>query len=68
MGLFVGTMLSLIGYDVTQEVQDQATVDGLRMHVFLGPSVLLALSVLVVLRLPLNRRLHAEIVGRIGGD
>jgi GPH family glycoside/pentoside/hexuronide:cation symporter len=68
MGLFIGTMLSLIGYDVTQEVQAQATVDGLRMHVFLGPSVLLALSVLVVLRLPLNRRLHAEIVGRIGGD
>lgn len=66
MGLFVGTMLSVIGYDVTQDVQSQATIDSLRMHIFLGPFVLLALSSLVILRLPLNRHVHADIVGRIG--
>lgn len=66
MGLFVGMMLSMIGYDVTLDVQSQATVDSLRMHIFLGPSVLLALSSLVILRLPLNRHVHADIVGRIG--
>jgi GPH family glycoside/pentoside/hexuronide:cation symporter len=68
MGLFVGTMLSLVGYDVTQDTQAQSTIDSLRLHIFLGPTVLLALSSLVILRLPLNRRVHAEIVGRIGDD
>ncbi len=68
MGLFVGTMLSMIGYDVAQDIQSQATADSLRLHIFLGPTVLLALSCVVILRLPLDRRVHASIVGEIGED
>jgi glycoside/pentoside/hexuronide:cation symporter, GPH family len=68
MGLFVGFMLSEVGYDIDAVTQSEATAEGIRFHIFLVPSLLLALSTLLILRLPLNRRLHARIVGQIGGQ
>ncbi|RKQ96486.1 MULTISPECIES: MFS transporter [Maricaulis] len=68
MGLFVGFMLSQVGYDIDATTQSAATVDGIRFHIFLMPSLLLALSTLLILKLPLNRTLHARIVGQIGGS
>ncbi len=67
MGLFVGFMLSEVGYDIDAVTQSAATAEGIRFHIFLMPSLLLALSVLLILKLPLNRRLHARIVGQMGG-
>ncbi|WP_291845126.1 glycoside-pentoside-hexuronide (GPH):cation symporter [Maricaulis sp.] len=68
MGLFVGFMLSQVGYDIDATTQSSETVDGIRFHIFLMPSLLLALSTLLILKLPLNRALHARIVGQIDGS
>lgn len=65
MGLLVGLMLSVVGYDIDLAVQSVETADSLRLHVFLGPTVMLTLSSLAITRLPLNRRIHQQIVEEI---
>jgi len=64
-GLLVGVMLKAVGYDPDLAQQSVETADRLELYMFAGPSILLFLSSLVILRLPLNRHLHAKIVEEI---
>ena len=65
MGLIVGTVLSWIGYDANQEYQTTNVANNLGVFLALVPSVLLVLSSLVMLRLPLNKGVHAKIVDQL---
>ncbi|WP_304073933.1 MFS transporter [Maricaulis maris] len=64
-GLLVGTVLTAVGYDPDLARQSLETADRLELYMFAGPSILLFLSSLVILRLPLNRHIHAKIVEEI---
>lgn len=64
-GLQVGIMLAWIGYDADLNIQTAQTAERLEFYMFAAPSSLLFLSSMIILRLPLNRRMHAEIVEQI---
>lgn len=64
-GLAVGIMLSAAGYEAGLGQQARSTVDALGLFLFAVPSVLLGLSALSVLKMPHDRRRHAQIVRRL---
>lgn len=65
MGLAVGTMLSMIGYDGSAPTQTRAVADALGQYLALMPPALLVLSWLTIIRLPLDKTVHAKIVDEL---
>lgn len=67
MGFVVGIVLASIGY--TADIAERSTESGAALIVFLSvcPSVLLLLSIIPILSLPLDRRIHADIVDKLSG-
>lgn len=60
-----GLILGAIGYDGAQAAQSEAAARGLIAFMAICPSVLLFLSMIPILRLPLNRHSHADIVDKL---
>lgn len=65
MGTTVGMMLTLIGYDTEFERQPDGVAVSLGYFLAVMPSVLLILSAIAIMRLPLDRHLHAQIVDEL---
>ncbi len=64
-GLFVGMMLSYLGYDAHLETQSTPVVQGIRLFISLLPGLLLFISTIVIFIMPLNRRRHANIINEL---
>jgi len=62
VGLVVGNMLSLIGYQSGLEQQAEGISVSLERFMALVPSSLLILAAIVITRLPLDRHMHKQIV------
>ncbi len=65
MGVLVTQVLSGVGYDADLAVQAEGVGQGLVVFLSVCPALLLALSTVPVCLLPLNRRIHSEIVDRL---
>jgi len=65
MGLVVGTVLSWIGYDADMEQQTTTVAENLGIFLALVPPVMLVFSSLVIMRLPLDKGIHAKIVDQL---
>lgn len=67
MGFCVGMMLAAIGYDSNVELQSAEAAQGLVAFMAICPATLLLLSSCVIWFFPLDRRIHADIVEKLGG-
>lgn len=65
VGLAVGMMLSWVGYDAALPVQTDLVASNIGKFLVLTPSILLVLSSLIILKLPLNKGLHARMVDKL---
>jgi GPH family glycoside/pentoside/hexuronide:cation symporter len=65
MGITVGGMLTLIGYDPELERQPVSTAVNLGYFLAITPSILLIISTIAIVRLPLDRHIHARIVDEL---
>lgn len=63
--LMVGTMLTYVGYDSTMELQTLEVAENLGKFLSLTPAVLLILSAFVIMKLPVNKKVHARIVDEL---
>ena len=61
-GLLVGRILSLVSYDADLVSQTPHTANSLELFIALAPTLIFAVSSIVILRLPLNRGMHSKIV------
>lgn len=67
MGFIVGLMLAAIGYDADIERQSAEAARGLVAFMAICPATLLFLSSCLIWLLPLDRRIHADIVDQLEG-
>ena len=67
MGFVVGMMLAAIGYDSNVESQSAGAAQGLVAFMAICPAGLLLLSSCVIWFFPMDRRIHANIVEKLGG-
>ncbi len=65
MGFVIGWMLTGIGYDASLEVQTKQAASGLIAFLAICPSVLLFFSSWLTWLLPLDRKIHADIVDQL---
>ena len=65
MGLIVGSVLSWIGYDPALQRQTLDVAEDLGVFLALVPGALLILSAITMMRLPLNKEIHAKIVDQL---
>ena len=65
MGVSVGMMLTLIGYDSDLDLQPASIAVNLGYFLAITPAVLLILSSIAIMRLPLDRHIHARIVDEL---
>lgn len=68
MGFIVGQVLGLIGYDKDAAVQAPEVGQGLVTFLAICPALLLFLSIIPVILMPLDRRIHADIVDNLAID
>ncbi|MEO9969894.1 MAG: glycoside-pentoside-hexuronide (GPH):cation symporter [Hyphomonadaceae bacterium] len=67
IGITVGAVLTWVGYDASLETQEPDIATRLGYFLTIMPSILLILSTVVIMRLPLDRHLHAKIVDELSG-
>ncbi|MEM9572835.1 MAG: glycoside-pentoside-hexuronide (GPH):cation symporter [Pseudomonadota bacterium] len=67
MGFVVGVMLSAIGYDSSMELQSAEAAQGLVAFMAICPATLLLISSCVIWFFPLDRKIHADIIEKLGG-
>lgn len=68
MGFVVGNVLGLIGYNKDASIQSAEVGQGLIAFLAICPALMLFLSIVPVLLLPLDRRIHADIVESLSAD
>lgn len=61
-GLFIGQILTWIGYDSVADTQSADVAERIGLFLALAPATLVLISALIVLYLPLNRATHKEMV------
>lgn len=62
VGLGFGYFLAQLGYDAQADVQTLASIEGITLFLGLAPATLLTLACVVLWTMPLNQKLHYEIV------
>lgn len=67
-GLLIGKMLSLVGYDPAADTQLPEVAENLGLFLAVAPTVLALLSVLIIVKLPLSRSVHAKIVDALSEE
>lgn len=68
MGFVVGQVLGLIGYDKDASLQAAEVGQGLVTFLAVCPALLLFISIVPVVLMPLDRRIHADIVDNLAID
>lgn len=68
MGFVVGQVLGFIGYDKDATAQAAEVGQGLVVFLAICPAFLLFLSIIPIILLPLDRRIHADIVDSLSDE
>ncbi|MEM5518130.1 MFS transporter [Henriciella sp. AS95] len=68
MGVVVSQVLALLGYGASTNAQNTTIADGLTVFLAVCPPLMFALSMIPVWFLPINRKIHADIVGKLSSD